>query len=138
VKAEHADGSFMDHLLFCHDYCAVHFKGHSPRVLLLHSILGVGTNIFPIKTSQMPKLESLINPAEMMHIQAFPSVLRLMYAGLMASLEALPPHELADMKTVHFNRVIDNKAISLSALEFWEHLNFQLIHQVYHANLNLN
>ena len=51
VKAEHADGSFMDHLLFCHDYCAVHFKGHSPRVLLLHSILGVGTNIFPIKVA---------------------------------------------------------------------------------------
>lgn len=38
-KVEHADGSFMDHISFCHDYCAEHYKGHSPRVLLLHSIL---------------------------------------------------------------------------------------------------
>lgn len=46
---EHADGSFMDHLQFCHDYSAVHFPAHSPRVLLLHSFLGVGTNIFPME-----------------------------------------------------------------------------------------
>ena len=39
---EHADGSFMDHLHFCSDYSSLHFSQHSPRVLLLHSICGVG------------------------------------------------------------------------------------------------
>ena len=38
-KMEHADGSFMDHLQFCYEYSAVHYKEHSPRVLLLHSIM---------------------------------------------------------------------------------------------------
>ena len=47
-SCEHADGSFMDHLRFCYDYSAAHFKGQSPRVMLLHSIMGVGTNIFPM------------------------------------------------------------------------------------------
>lgn len=42
-KAEHADGSFMDHLYFCRDYSAAHYKQQSPKVLFLHSILGVGT-----------------------------------------------------------------------------------------------
>jgi len=44
---EHADGSFMDHLNFCYHYSAVHYPAHSPGVLFLHSIMGVGTNVFP-------------------------------------------------------------------------------------------
>merc|ERR1739845_256724 len=38
---EHADGSFMDHLNFCYHYSAVHYPVHSPKVLFLHSIMGV-------------------------------------------------------------------------------------------------
>ena len=62
-------GSFMDHLTFCRDYCAAHYPGVSstPYVhresvaalehfltaacdyrLFIHSIMGVGTNIFPM------------------------------------------------------------------------------------------
>ena len=44
-KLEHADGSFMDHLTFCRDYCAVHYDSVSPTPLFIHSILGVGTNV---------------------------------------------------------------------------------------------
>jgi len=78
---EHADGSFMDHLHFCADYSALHFSAltrrvgvclvsgvsspplareqdHSPRVLLLHSILGVGTNCFPMGAEKLPALRS--------------------------------------------------------------------------------
>ena len=50
-SCEHADGSFMDHLRFCYDYSAAHFKNQSPRVMLLHSIMGVGTNIFPMEAT---------------------------------------------------------------------------------------
>jgi hypothetical protein len=36
------DGLFIGHLHFCSDYARLHLQGHSPRVLLLHSICGVG------------------------------------------------------------------------------------------------
>jgi hypothetical protein len=48
-RMEHADGSFMDHLRFCHEYSHAHYKNHSPRVAFLHSIMGVGTNYFPME-----------------------------------------------------------------------------------------
>lgn len=51
---EHADGSFMDHLRFCYEYSYAHYKEKSPRVLLLHSIMGVGTNFFPMDASKIP------------------------------------------------------------------------------------
>ena len=69
-------GSFMDHLQFCYDYSTHYFRGHSPRVLLLHSIMGVATNIFPMDVSKEPKLRSMLTDDEMVHVEAFPSVLR--------------------------------------------------------------
>lgn len=50
---EHADGTFMDHLYFCRDYGAAHYKDQSPMVLFLHSIMGVGTNMFPMDVSKV-------------------------------------------------------------------------------------
>ena len=44
-KLEHADGSFMDHLTFCRDYCAAHYDSVSSTPLFIHSIMGVGTNV---------------------------------------------------------------------------------------------
>lgn len=35
---EHADGSFLEHLVFCHDYAARYYPEHSPNVALLHSL----------------------------------------------------------------------------------------------------
>ena len=46
VSAFDADGTFLEHLLFCHDYAARHSEDHSPNVALLHSILGTATNTF--------------------------------------------------------------------------------------------
>lgn len=53
-------GSFLDHLQFCYEYSAAYFKEHSPRVLFLHSILGVGTNIFPMKIEDEPTLAKMV------------------------------------------------------------------------------
>ena len=75
---EHADGSFMDHLKFCYEYSATHFRAHSPRVLLLHSILGVATNYFPMKAELLPKLQGMLTDFENTHVEAFPSILRLL------------------------------------------------------------
>ncbi len=48
---EHADGSFLDHLYFCFEYGFRHYPERSPLVLLLHSILGTGTNTFAMDKS---------------------------------------------------------------------------------------
>lgn len=59
---EHADGSFMDHLHFCADYAALHMSQHSPRVLLLHSICGVGETRVGTKPDCSVGAPSAINP----------------------------------------------------------------------------
>lgn len=64
----------MDHLHFCRDYSAAHYKGHSPTPLLLHSICGVATNLFPMEPAKLPQLAKLLTPDELTHVTAFPSV----------------------------------------------------------------
>jgi hypothetical protein len=63
-KMEHADGSFMDHLFFCRDFSAVHYPQISPKILFLHSILGVGTNFFPMEVGKVPMLKGLLTEEE--------------------------------------------------------------------------
>jgi len=129
-SCEHADGSFMDHLRFCHDYSAVNFSASSPRVLLLHSILGVGTNLFPMSKDKMPKLAKLVDPQELNHICAFPSVLRqLLTFKLLSTIDQHEStHPAAELDSVSVRQVIDNEWVQLNGDQFWEHLNFQLIH----------
>jgi len=127
-SCEHADGSFLDHLYFCHDYSAQHYRAHSPRVLLLHSILGVGTNIFPIKTEQIADLEALLTPFESRHISAFPSFLRLLTVGLVDAMRKLSQQDMSQLKHVHFHRVIDNMECSVTVEDFWIHLNYHVMH----------
>jgi len=125
---EHADGSFMDHLTFCHDYCAVHYKQHSPRVLLLHSILGVGTNYFPMEAEKIPQLAELLTPFEMKHVEAFPSILRLLLSWQVMDDLQNKLGSLDKLDGIKFHRVIDNKELELDAEEFWVQLNYQMIH----------
>jgi len=127
---EHADGSFMDHLQFCYEYGVRHFQPYSPRVLLLHSILGVGTNFFPMEAVKIPQLESFLDDFERLHVRAFPAVLRLLYHGPMLEelMNLSMSSELTDLQGVKFHAVIDNSDIFLRADAFWLHLNYQLIH----------
>mmetsp|Transcript_96031 Transcript_96031/g.200601 ORF Transcript_96031/g.200601 Transcript_96031/m.200601 type:complete len:365 (+) Transcript_96031:104-1198(+) len=130
-KMEHADGSFMDHISFCHDYCAEYYKGHSPMVLLLHSIMGVGTNVFPMDATKIPALQKLVSTEDFKHIEVFPSVLRLLVAGDM--LEELRAQVLKGgrkLSQITMRRVIDNKEVKIDAETFWVHLNYHLIHWV--------
>ncbi|CAE7234232.1 ANK3 [Symbiodinium pilosum] len=118
---EHADGSFLDHLQFCYEYCAAHFEGHSPRVLFLHSIMGVGTNYFPMKLDLVPKLQTLVSDEEFKHIEAFPSILRLMlHFDFIQELESQGPVRLASaFDGVSFRRVIDNKQLGKQSLSMY-------------------
>ena len=129
-KMEHADGSFMDHLQFCYEYSNEHYKGESPRVLLLHSILGVGSNYFPCTKDKIPKLQSLLTEKEFLHVQAFPTVLRLVLQGdFMTHLESLSTESLNGISGLEMHRVIDNETITLpSKDDVWIQLNYQLVH----------
>ncbi|MCE9599065.1 MAG: hypothetical protein K8S54_13965 [Spirochaetia bacterium] len=124
---EHADGSFLDHLYYCYEYTHHYFPGHSPLVMLLHSILGTGTNTFAMAKEKIPRLQPLMDPSEWNHVQAFPSVLRLLYDNaLFQELKENPERD--NLKEVHFHRVIDNEPIQMSGKDFWVQLNYQLIH----------
>lgn len=125
---EHADGSFLDHLYFGFEYTTQHFGQYSPLVMLLHSILGTGTNTFAMKAEKIPELRKLMSEFEWTHVEAFPSILRLLYDfGLRRDLRA-NRSRLAELESIRFSRVIDNEPLLMSAEDLWIQLNYQLIH----------
>lgn len=127
---EHADGTFLEHLLFCHDYASVHYSDHSPNVALLHSILGTATNTFAMPIKKFDALSERLTQFEALQIEAFPSVLRLFYdQGLLTELNA-NLHRLDELQELHCYRVMDNKLIVLDAESFWHQLNYHLMHFV--------
>jgi len=125
---EHTDGSFLDHLLFGYEYSAAHYKEGSPRVLLLHSIMGGATNLFPIKVDQIERLKSFLDANEFMHIQAFPSVMRLLYHGKLLP-ELLAAEDVMQLEEISFHRVMaPHIDLKMSAEDFFVQLNYQLMH----------
>mmetsp|Transcript_15858 Transcript_15858/g.19256 ORF Transcript_15858/g.19256 Transcript_15858/m.19256 type:complete len:386 (-) Transcript_15858:893-2050(-) len=131
-SSEHADGSFWDHLRFCYEYSAVHYKEKSPRVLLLHSIMGVGTNMFPMSKDKIPELRGLVNEFEFEQIALFPTVLRLVAAGPMMDelleIARSNPSKLKSLKSIVCYRVIDNERMEADAEALWVQLNYQAMH----------
>jgi hypothetical protein len=125
---EHADGSFLDHLYFCYEYGALYYPQHSPLVMLLHSILGTGTNTFAMTADKIPALKKLMTPFEWTQSEAFPSMLRLLYAGDLR--QQLRADLQGPVQSISFHRVIDNAPITLSGADMWIALNYQLIHLV--------
>jgi hypothetical protein len=80
--------------------------------------------------SKIPALRELMTPFDWTHVEAFPSVLRLLYSGeLRAELRAAV-QRASQIREVHMRRVIDNAPITLGAEDFWIALNYQLIHLV--------
>ena len=127
---EHADGSFLEHLVFCHDYAARHYPEHSPNVALLHSILGTATNTFAMDARQIPALKELLTDFEAIQVETFPSTLRLLYnAEFLEELEA-NVHRLDKIDELHFNRVIDNEPLTIDGESLWINLNYHLMHFV--------
>ena len=127
---EHADGTFLEHLVFCHHYAARHYPAHSPNVALLHSILGTATNTFAMAAAKLPKLKALLTEFEATQVEVFPSILRLLYnAELLAELEQ-NMHRLGDLTALRCHRVIDNEPLTIDAANFWINLNYHLMHFV--------
>lgn len=127
---EHADGTFLEHLVFCHDYAARHYPQHSPNVALLHSILGTATNTFAMEATAIPALKDLLTDFEALHVEVFPSLLRLLYnADFLAELDA-NIGRLDQLGALHLNRVLDNEPMVIDAENLWINLNFHLMHFV--------
>lgn len=127
---EHADGTFLEHLVFCHDYSARHFPEYSPNVALLHSILGTATNTFAMDAAKIPKLKGLLTDFEALHVEVFPSTLRLFYNfELLTELEENLPR-LSELEALHLHRVIDNEPLTIDAENMWVNLNYHLMHFV--------
>ena len=127
---EHADGSFLQHLVFCHDYSAKHFPSHSANVALLHSILGTATNTFAMDTAKLPDLRALLTEFEMLQIEVFPSLLRLFYDDALLPELGRNVARLDKLKALHCLRVIDNAPLEIDAENLWISLNYHLMHFV--------
>eukprot|EP00913_Durusdinium_trenchii_P022282 g20935.t1 len=148
-EAPKHDQALLDFMKNDCDFASLaHFKNRPPRVLFLHSIMGVGTNYFPMQVEKLPKLQALLSEedwpmdvldSEFKHIEAFPSILRLLinFDLVQEFLDAGPAKVAENFDGIKFHRVIDNKSLdkfypakklSLDADSFWVHLNYQLIH----------
>ncbi len=126
--AEHADGSFLEHLYFCYEYGELHYPERSALVLFLHSVLGTGTNTFAMAKEKIPKLRALLSDFDWRHVEAFPSTLRLLYdLPLRRELRANVTR-LKSLKEIRMQRVIDNAPIVMSGEDFVIQLNYQLVH----------
>jgi len=127
---EHADGTFLEHLVFCHDYAARHYPDHSPNVALLHSILGTATNTFAMEASKIPALKEHLTDFEALHVEVFPSTLRLFYMGeFLDELEA-NMHRIDKLEALHLHRVLDNEPLTIDGDNLWINLNYHLMHFV--------
>jgi hypothetical protein len=127
---EHAEGSFLDHLYFGFEYAVQHFPQHSPIVMLLHSILGTGTNTFAMEAAKIPQLKELVTDFEFRHIEAFPTVLRLLYLGQLVDELKSNSHRAGKLRSITMYRVIDNAPIEMSGADLWIQLNYQLMHLI--------
>ena len=127
---EHADGTFLEHLVFCHHYSARFFPEHSPNVALLHSILGTATNTFAMSAEKIPKLKALLTDFEAIHVETFPSILRLLYDHDFLQELKTNSHRLHELRALHCYRVIDNAPLAITAEDVWINLNFHLMHFV--------
>jgi len=79
--------------------------------------------------SKIPMLKSMLTPAEWVHTQAFPTIIRVINGGmLLDQLEQLPKEKLASLRSFTCHRLIDNEEVRMTGDEFWVHLNLQLIH----------
>lgn len=127
---EHADGSFLEHLVFCHDYAALYYPQHSPNVALLHSILGTATNTFAMDARKIIDLKGLLSDFEALQISVFPSTLRLFYDGRFLDELEQNLHRLDKLATLQLHRVIDNEPLTIDAENLWINLNYHLMHFV--------
>ena len=127
---EHADGSFLEHLVFCHDYAARYYQEYSPNIALLHSILGTATNTFAMDAAKIPALKELLTDLEAEQIEVFPSTLRLFYDGFFLDELERNIGRLDKIDSLQLNRVIDNEPLTIDAESMWINLNFHRMHFV--------
>jgi hypothetical protein len=83
-----------------------------------------------MSADKIPALRELMTPSEWAQTEAFPSVLRLLYAGPLRRELRENLHRADAIASITFHRVIDNEPITMSGEDLWIALNYQLIHLV--------
>ncbi|MEX1167507.1 MAG: hypothetical protein WEK74_11690, partial [Hydrogenophaga sp.] len=92
--------------------------------------MGTATNTLAMDASKLPQLKALLTDFEAIQVEAFPSILRLLYnKGLLEELEH-NMYRLGDLQALHFHRVIDNEQLTIGVDDFWINLNYHLMHFV--------
>ncbi len=76
--------------------------------------------------AKIPMLASILTPDEMDHVQAFPSILRIVGPVSTSLRDNL--HRKEHLQGIKFHRLIDNEVISLTGEQLWVQLNYHLIH----------
>lgn len=79
-----------------------------------------------MEAEKIPMLASILTPDEMDHVQAFPSILRIVQPIAAALRDNL--HRKQHLQGITFHRLIDNEVISLTGQQLWVQLNYHLIH----------
>jgi hypothetical protein len=92
--------------------------------------LASGPIAVEMTADKIPALRPLMTPAEWTQVEAFPSVLRLLYAGPLRRELRDNIHRADAIASITFHRVIDNEPITISGEDLWIALNYQLIHLV--------
>merc|ERR1711957_626111 len=85
-------------------------------------------NLFPMPAEKTPQLASMLTPFEFRHVEAFPSILRLLSVGELLSDLTRNLDRLDSLEVVTFHRLLDNERLSLDAESLWIQLNYQLMH----------
>ena len=85
---------------------------------------------FAMKAEKISLLAELITEFELLHVMAFPSILRLISDDRFLEELLENKHRLESLQSVSFHRVIDNEPMSLQAKDLWIQLNYQLVHFV--------
>jgi hypothetical protein len=81
-----------------------------------------------MEAHKIPALRELITDFEFQHVEAFPSLLRLLYDGALREELRANAHRPDALNEIRFHRVIDNAPITMSGADLWIQLNYQLIH----------
>jgi hypothetical protein len=78
---------------------------------------------------KLPQLAAILDSDELAHIQAFPSLLRVVIDhSLLEALRQVP--DWSKITKLTFNRLIDGAPIELTRSQLIVHLNFHLIHHL--------
>merc|ERR1712113_1063309 len=91
---------------------------------------GVGTNLFPMAPDKLPTLKSMLTEEEFLHVQAFPSILRLIIANRFLPELGRGLQRGRKLVRVEMHRLLGNLRFQLTWDELVAQMNLHLMHSI--------